>query len=88
MAKRKKDDEIVEVKSNLHPKEDADEITRLFRVVRATQSDIDSIFNLYKKYVNPKAATYRTNCNCNSSIAEYWRQLLQWFSDNRSLFEQ
>lgn len=85
--KKKKIQEETEVKPVLFPKADADEITRLFKVARAGQSDIDSIFNLYKKYVNPKVITYRTNCNCSSSIAEYWRQLLDWFSNNRSLFE-
>jgi hypothetical protein len=67
--------------------EDKNEILRLFRVAVATQMDMDSIYHLYKKYINEKAVMYQINCKCNSSIANYYQQILDYYSDNAELFE-
>jgi hypothetical protein len=63
------------------------EIMRLFRVAIATQNDMDSIYNLYKKYISANARMYITNCNCSGSIGQYWRDLLNFYSQNASNFE-
>jgi len=89
MAKQKKETvqvEQVEQKTNLYPMEDRLEIMRLFKVANANQTDIDSIFSLYKKYINPNVKSYTTSCNCNGSISHYWKQLTEWYSENNSLF--
>lgn len=67
--------------------DDKNEILRLFRVAVATQTDMDSIYHLYKKYINEKAVMYQINCKCNSSIAAYYQTLLEYYSDNAELFE-
>lgn len=67
-------------------KEDKEEILRLFKVAVATQIDMDSIYHLYKKYINEKAVMYQINCKCNSSIASYYQQLLDYYADNSHLF--
>lgn len=56
------------------------------RIVSPSDADMNLIFNMYKKYVNPGAAQYTTGCaNCNgaNSIVAYWRQLTKWFGENR-----
>jgi hypothetical protein len=84
---KKVNKEEVKVVSSLYPKEDRLEILRLFKVAVAGQEDLDSIFRLYKKYVNPGATTYQTNCNCSISIQRFYQDLLNWYSDNGSKFE-
>lgn len=88
MAKQKKEMIETQKENNLYPIEDRLEIMRLFKVVNANQTDIDSIFNLYKKYINPKVVSYTTSCNCRGSISYYWAELSQWFSINANLFAQ
>jgi len=66
--------------------EDHDEILRLAKVAVASQKDMDSIYHLYKRYINIKAVQYQTNCNCKTSIGSYYQQLLDWFSSNRDNF--
>ena len=73
--------------NRMFSKEDKDEILRLFRVAVATQTDMDSIYHLFKKYINPKAAMYQTNCNCYTSIANYYQLVLNFYSDNGDKFE-
>lgn len=62
------------------------EILRLAKVVNASQKDIDSIYNLYKKYLVPNAAMYVVNCNCGSSISSYYQKLLDWYNANSNRF--
>lgn len=67
--------------------DDKNEIIRLFRVAVATQTDMDSIYHLYKKYINEKAVMYQINCKCHTSIANYYQTLLEYYSNNAELFE-
>lgn len=69
-------------------KSDQDEILRLARVAVATQTDMDSIYHLFKKYVRPNAVMYQVNCNCQTSISRYYQLLLEWHSENASKFNQ
>jgi len=86
MAKVSKKQE--EIKSDLYPKEDAIQMQRLWKVVKVSHEDMELIYGLYKKYINPNAARYATNCNCHTSISNYWRTLLDWFSKNGDRFEK
>jgi hypothetical protein len=60
------------------------EILRLAKIAVATGADCDSIYSLFKKYINPKAAMYRTDCNCYTSIGNYWQLLIEFYSENNS----
>lgn len=62
--------------------EDQTEILRLYKVAVATQSDMDSIYHLFKKYIRPNAVMYQTNCNCSTSIGAYYQLLLEFYSTN------
>jgi len=66
--------------------EDKEEILRLFRIATASQMDMDSIYHLYKKYINPKAVMYQINCKCNSSISSYYQGVLDFYADNAEKF--
>lgn len=66
---------------------DREEILRLFKVAVASQSDMDSIYRLYKKYIKPNAAMYKTNCTCPTSIGAYYQSLLDWYGENGHQFQ-
>lgn len=70
----------------MYSKQDQDEILRLAKVAVATQHDMDSIYELFKRYIRPNAAQYQINCNCNTSISKYYQLLLEWYSENASKF--
>jgi hypothetical protein len=81
MAKKK-----IEMIEEKYPSSDRIEILRLAKVVIAQQHDLDSIYSLYKKYINEKATMYRTDCNCYTSISHYFQTLLDWYSENSNKF--
>lgn len=80
MAKEKKVEEVKYLISN----EDKIEIQRLAKVAIASTADCDSIYHLFKKYINPQAAMYRTDCNCYTSIGNYWQLLIEFYSENNN----
>lgn len=67
-------------------KEDQDEILRLAKVAVATQADMNSIYELFKRYVRPNAVMYEINCNCSTSISKYYQLLLEFYSENANKF--
>ena len=67
-------------------KEDQDEILRLAKVAVATQADMDSIYELFKRYIRPNAVMYQINCNCSTSISKYYQLLLEFYSENADKF--
>ena len=71
-----------------YDKLDQIEILRLYKVANATKADMDSIYNLLRKYVRPGAAPYILNCNCQQSISAYYQALLEWYSNNQDLFNK
>jgi len=54
----------------------------------ATKNDMDSIYELFKRYIRPNAVMYQTNCNCNTSISAYYQLLIEWYSGNANKFNQ
>jgi hypothetical protein len=82
--KKKKIEPIVE--DEKFSNADALEILRLFKVAVATSDDLESIFKLYKRYINPGASTYSINCNCSISISRFYQELLDWYSQNANQF--
>lgn len=64
---------------------DAIEMRRLAKVAVATHDDCESIYSLLKKYINPQAAMYRTDCNCYTSISNYWQMLMEFYSKNNGV---
>jgi len=78
-----------EIDLELQQKEaDKQEILRIHRIISPTGGDMQSIYNLYKKYVDPTARPYSTNgCQtCGNSIVNYWRGLTAWYRDNQNKF--
>jgi hypothetical protein len=67
--------------------EDRVEILRLAKVAVATQADMDSIYELFKRYIRPNAVMYQISCNCNTSISKYYQLLLEWYSENADKFK-
>jgi hypothetical protein len=83
MKKKKVEEPIVDEKFS---SEDRMEILRLFKVAVATSEDLESIFKLYKRYINPGATTYQINCNCSISISRFYQELLDWYGNNANKF--
>lgn len=71
-----------------YPKEDRDEIMRFYKIVNASQADIDSIYTLYKRYIAPNARPPATNCRCRTSVSNYYKELTEWFGKNSHLFNE
>jgi len=63
---------------------DRNEIIRIHRIISPSGADMESIYQLYKKYVDPNARQYNTNgCQtCGNSIVTYWRNLCNWWRTN------
>lgn len=75
---KKKEEEV----EYLMSESDKVECRRLAKVAVATVADCDSIYSLFKKYINPNAGMYRTDCNCYNSISNYWQLLMEFYSKN------
>ena len=56
---------------------DCNEVIRIARLGRAFDTDIQSIYNLYIKYINKDASYPNKSCNgCGQSVQKYREQLL------------
>lgn len=68
--------------------EEYNEIERIAKVVRPTAADMQIIWNLYQKYVDPNAPTPTMNgcTTCGNSIVIYWRNLMNWWQTNKNNF--
>jgi len=74
------------LETEMFSEEDKQEILRLYKVANASQTDMDNIYHLLRKYVRPGAAMYILNCNCQQSISAYYQLLLSWYSENNGQF--
>lgn len=68
--------------------QDYNEITRLKAVSNPSKTDMDSCFNLYKKYLDNNIQSYRTDCTCSGSITSIFSLLTQWFELNKVGFKK
>jgi hypothetical protein len=62
--------------------EDSNEMIRLMTIEEPTKEDMDSTFNLYKKYINPGLESYRTGCGCGNAIERLFDILKGWYITN------
>lgn len=75
--------------TKMYSREDAVSISSLARVVSPTFDQMEAIFHMHKKYINPNIQTYTSNCStCGTSIVVLWRLLIEWYNSNSSLFDQ
>jgi hypothetical protein len=71
----------------MYPIQDGETIKRYRTSPMGLHSgDAEIIFQLYKKYVNPSATVYTTNCGCSTDIRNHFYKLLEWYSQNESKF--
>ena len=85
MAKKKTEEKAPEI--ILHPKEDSLTIQALKKITHPTKEQMDTIYSLYKKYINPMQPMYRTNCQCAGNIVSLYWKLLEWYDANKEKFE-
>ena len=69
-----------------YTKAEAEQIILLRRVSSPTGEQMDLIFNLYKKYVNPAIRSYTTGCSCHNDISTIYWSLMEWFPANENKF--
>lgn len=74
--------------SELFKKEDELEILRLQKIEEPTGRDMESVFILYKKYINPELMSYNVGCSCSNSITKLYQELMYWYSMNVEKFNQ
>jgi hypothetical protein len=65
---------------------DKDLLLKLRRVVAPNGEEMETIFSLYKKYINENARQYTTGCSCGHDIGTYYWDLMDFFSKNESKF--
>ncbi|NBP57169.1 hypothetical protein EBU71_11680 [bacterium] len=65
---------------------DKNEIIRLQSTESPNQQDMDSIFELYKRYINPEIQGYSTGCSCGNSITKLYQGLMGWYLMNEHQF--
>lgn len=73
MAKKVKIEEQI---IDIDLEKDKQLIIKLRRVTKPIQSEIDEIFYLYKKYIDPNAQMYCGGCDAgpmNSIVRYYWK---------------
>lgn len=84
---KKENIKVVEEIKIEKPIADGIELQRLARVVTPTQNDLNSIYSLYKKYINSKAV-YSSSCNsCRGGIKLMWSELIEFYGKNKNIFE-
>lgn len=66
--------------------DDRNELNRLQATETPNQQDMDKIFELYKKYINPDVQGYTTGCSCGNSITKLYQGLMGWFLMNEHQF--
>lgn len=72
----------------LFPKEDKEQMLKLFRVAAFSSGEVSQLFELYRRYVNPSQPFPSTNCgNCPQNISTVFSNLRDWLSQNMSKFE-
>jgi hypothetical protein len=65
--------------------EEYNELERVAKIVRPTPQDISSIWDLYVKFVD-STAPYPNNSGCSTcgnSVVKYWRNLMNWWNQNK-----
>jgi len=73
----------------LFPREDKEQMLRLFKIAALSSGEVNQIFELYRKYVNPNQPFPATNCgNCPQNISVVFSNLREWLSNNFSKFEE
>ena len=60
-------------------REQLKEIFRLEDIADPSHEDMESIFALYKTFINPDLLLYKKDCECSNSITNLYRQLMSWF---------
>jgi hypothetical protein len=60
------------------------ELERLSSITTPQQRDIDLIFSLYKNFVDENTPFYTTGCNCQNSIQNIHKKLINWYKEWKS----
>lgn len=49
--------------------------------VNPSPQEMDELFALYRKYLNPHVYHYQTGCDCGNSIIRFYKDLMEWFKN-------
>ena len=55
-------------------------LERLKLVTSPNQSEIEEIFGMYKKYIDPNIQRYNLNCDCANNIVNLYNKLIDMLS--------
>ncbi len=65
---------------------DATEILRLAKMVQVNQQDQESIFFLYREYIDGNLNRYTTGCGCHTDISKLYQKVIDFYSVNGDKF--
>lgn len=72
----------------MYSKEDKELILSLFKVAAPAQGQVDQVFMLYRKYINPNQPAAMKGCgNCLSGYSSIFVALRDWMSKNLDKFD-
>ena len=66
--------------------QDSLDIQSFFKIAFPSKVQMDSIFAMYKKYINAGAVTYDVNCACSTGLRAIYAALREWYIENANKF--
>ena len=71
------------IQESLFTEEERVELERILTLVRLTKQDMESIFHLYKKFINPHLKIYNVGCKCQNNITRLQEKLIDFYASKR-----
>lgn len=59
------------------------ELNRILKLVKMDHNDMESIFSLYKKFINPRHKGYNIGCKCQNNISKLKDKLIEFYVTKR-----
>lgn len=51
--------------------------------VGPTYQEMEEVFKLYQKYIDKNIWTWNQGCDCGNAIHKLYKQLMDWFKQNK-----
>jgi hypothetical protein len=76
----KQEETIIESKFT---EEERTQLDSVLKMVKMNKQDMDLIFELYKRFINPKLKIYNVGCKCHNNITHLQQKLIEYYVNNR-----
>jgi hypothetical protein len=76
----KQEEPIIESKFT---QEEITQLDSILKMVKMDKQDMDLIFELYKRFINPNLKIYNVGCKCHNNITHLQQKLIEYYVNNR-----